>query len=297
MERSFPSASNLLSVVGLIVSNGHNRYVWRGQKDINHLLRSSLHRRFDRSGAAFEEAAIVRCEETLLRAARSSGYDSFGGRKLTDIELLALLQHEGAATRFIDVTPDPFIALFFACEGAAASNESAALIAIRVEARQVVSFSAPNPHVAEGAPFVGVFEQVKQAALDSGLSDNENLYLWRPPPLNERIKVQRGMFVIGGVPHDPGVLNYSSIDFRLLNDPQGRVDAKAERTRVEKVCNPSQGRFINDGGPRLMVLRISPKTRRELQSILEERFGYRTESIYPDFSGFARAHAQDVLLR
>lgn len=37
------------------------------------------------------------------------------GRKLTDFELLAKLQHHGAATRLIDVSRNMLVALWFTC--------------------------------------------------------------------------------------------------------------------------------------------------------------------------------------
>ena len=63
-----------------------------------------------------------------------------------------------------DVTPDPFIGLFFACERARVTGTSAALVAIRVEDDQVArDLREPDPieefsvleTVREGAPKKG----------------------------------------------------------------------------------------------------------------------------------------------
>jgi hypothetical protein len=108
------------------------RYVSRGQRNIHHTLHRSLHRRLARAKKAETDAELDTREQALVDRARSSGYDRAVGRKLSDVEVVGLLQHEAAATRFLDVTPDPFIALCFACEHAIGSDSSASLVALLV---------------------------------------------------------------------------------------------------------------------------------------------------------------------
>jgi FRG domain len=52
----------------------------------------------------------------LLNEARLRGFDHHEGVKLCDLELLALLQHYGAATHLLDITRDVTTALWFASE-------------------------------------------------------------------------------------------------------------------------------------------------------------------------------------
>ena len=59
------------------------------------------------------------------------------------------------------------------------------------------------------------------------------------------------MFLIGALPDDERVCEYASIRLGLL-------DRGLETTRVEKLLEPSTGRYISDGGPRLVIFRISP---------------------------------------
>ena len=281
VQHSPATANKLLTAIGYVVANAHYRYVWRGHSDCGWALHSSIHRRLFDSGLPVTSGAMVQAEIHLLRAARAAGYDTLGGRRLSSVELLALLQHEGAATRFLDVTPDPFIALFFACERARMTGTSAALVAIRVEDDQVArDLREPDP-VEE----YSVLETVKEGAPNQ----SRPYFLWQPPPLNERIKAQRGMFLIGQLPDDQAELAYSSIQLSLL-------DRGLEATRVEKLLEPSTGRYIADGGPRLVIFRISPSLSRGLQQVLATRFGYMTQTVYPDFNGFAKAHSCGVPL-
>ena len=114
-------------------------------------------------------------------------------------------------------------------------------------------------------------------------------YLWQPPPLNERIKAQRGMFVIGEIASNPSVRSYSTLGLELV--PSGD-----EQTRVGKLLDPAVGRYVSEGPPRLVVFRLRGTLRRQLLGVLAKRFGYTTQSIYPDFNGFARANAASTLL-
>jgi hypothetical protein len=281
VQHSPTTANKLLTAIGYVIANPHYRYVWRGQSDVAWALHTSIHRRLLESKLGVTNGAMVRAEVQLLSAARAAGYDVLGGRKLSSVELLALLQHEGAATRFFDVTPDPFIALFFACEHARVTDTSAGLVAIRIEDDQVARDLREPDRVEE----FSVLETVQEGARKR----DSPYFLWQPPPLNERIKAQRGMFLMGGLPDDQDVYEYSSIQLGLLN-------RALEKTRVSKLLAPSTGRYIADGGPRLVIFRISPTLRRSLQQVLATRFGYTTQTVYPDFNGFAQAHSWRVLL-
>lgn len=53
-------------------------------------------------------------EDRLLQLARLGGHGYASGRKLSDLEVLSVLQHHGAATRLADFTDNAFIALWFA---------------------------------------------------------------------------------------------------------------------------------------------------------------------------------------
>ncbi len=53
--------------------------------------------------------------DELIAPARTAGFDIEEGRVVSDLQLLAKLQHFGAATGLIDFTWPPLIALWFAC--------------------------------------------------------------------------------------------------------------------------------------------------------------------------------------
>lgn len=275
-------AANIIKDAAMVVANPHARYVWRGHGDISYTLHHSLHRRLTRAGVE-ENAETLAVEELrLIERARASGYDQFSNRSLSDVELVALLQHEGAATRFLDVTPDPFIALFFACEHAAATTASAALVAILVQDDWPIRPRLTRP---PGDQRDCLELLAKQRSDEGGpLSDT---YLVQTPYLNERMKAQRGQFLVGQLPTNADVAEWSSLDLSLL-------PSKAEEeARIGRLLEPIPGRPPAKGDrPPLIIFRIPPKVRAALRTQLAERFAYTTETIYPDLNGFALAFSQ-----
>jgi hypothetical protein len=71
------------------------------------------HRRPAADGAAppLTEAGLRAVERQLIERARAAGLAG----DLCELELLARLQHHGAATRLLDCSRNAFVALWFAC--------------------------------------------------------------------------------------------------------------------------------------------------------------------------------------
>lgn len=116
-------------------------------------------------------------------------------------------------------------------------------------------------------------------------------YLVETAFLNERMKAQRGAFAAGRIPADPAVGAWSSLDLTL-------VEPEEERHRIDRLLNPTRGRPPARGErPLVIAFRIRGTVRRALRAQLAERFGYTTETIYPNLNGFARAFDQYAPIR
>ena len=98
---------------------------FRGQKNNAWKLHSAATRRLVKhyhceegitTLAHFSQIYMIYHRVALLEPARTNGFGVDNGQRISDLQLLAKLQHFGAATGLIDFTWDPLVALWFACE-------------------------------------------------------------------------------------------------------------------------------------------------------------------------------------
>lgn len=98
-------------------------YAYRGQANSNWPVQSGAARRLisaygDRvlGTPHFQRTYINYHINALIDPGRSKGFGVENGRKISDLELLAKLQHLGAATGLLDFTWSPLVALSIACQ-------------------------------------------------------------------------------------------------------------------------------------------------------------------------------------
>ncbi len=98
---------------------------FRGQADHSWKLHSAATRRLIRyfmndenitKATHFSRIYLAYHRGELLDPARTNGFGTDDGQEVSDLQLLAKLQHLGAATGLVDFTWDPLLALWFACE-------------------------------------------------------------------------------------------------------------------------------------------------------------------------------------
>ena len=125
----------LITLITQNIKPGINVKYWRGQTNINWLLESSMVRKIkinhkNKSGHELDKS-VRYWEDILLNEAKKNLYDyDERGRKLSDVELLAKLQHYGAATRLLDFTKNVLIALWFCVSDTNCKDEYGLLIGI-----------------------------------------------------------------------------------------------------------------------------------------------------------------------
>ncbi|MDA8010600.1 MAG: FRG domain-containing protein, partial [Alphaproteobacteria bacterium] len=90
--------------------------LYRGLANVNWRGESAAYRRIEASEGAPENHRVFKNYTLqLLEKASNRGLRLHEGRMLSHLELLAQLQHFGAATCLIDFTYNPLAALWFAC--------------------------------------------------------------------------------------------------------------------------------------------------------------------------------------
>lgn len=240
-------------------------FVWRGVADRSWPLHPGLYRRALRQHGSPGEPQVKAIEQEILYMSRKAQYGFRVGRELTDLELLAVLQHHGAATRLLDVTRNILVALWFATQPAVDSNgreRDGALFGIDVTGRSL-------PRLREGWTI-------------AGLTRTADLWHWEPPPLEGRMRAQQGSFVfsrtttVGG----PSGRILTSLDLEPLE-----LDALKKGLAARSIpagITPGRGRP-------LLVLVVASFAKRSIRDELATFYGQDERTIYPDLPGFARA--------
>lgn len=155
-----------------------NVYFWRGQSDIQWPIHSSAYRRLRRTEAQVTESNMQYYEKHLLQHATHQGYRYDNGRYLTDMELLAKLQHHGAATRLFDFSRSIIVGLWFACSS---EPEKAGLL---------FGFHSDFVGGGENKIKLGDYSEVFK-----GIEKYNHPMLWHPPVVSKRIASQSAQFL------------------------------------------------------------------------------------------------------
>ena len=212
---------------------GKKRCVYRGQPDANWALRNSAERRLlhtlnpkHNGGAKLSKNEqsvlyvenIVDYHENLLEEAELKGFRRIGGRKLTDLELLAELRHFEAATCLLDFTNRALVALYFACKGEE-----------RKKGKVFILHHQNIPTILPG----------EEKKIDKLLNEDE-AKLWRPimqGQAERRIICQSGLFLINLTEPNKNLLTSITINFshknKILDELNSRYQISADTLFID----------------------------------------------------------------
>ena len=176
------------------VNRFHTAFAFRGQEDASWKLHSSAVRRLirDTDRIALNTPRFRRIYASyhryeLIEPARTAGFDIEEGRTIPDLQLLAKLQHFGAATGLMDFTWNPLVALWFACAAGEKDDEDGKVFVINLN----------DPMRWRRVPSGDEAQSTENIFLQH--DDDVPLY-WEPMARSEasaRIIGQRSVFVIG----------------------------------------------------------------------------------------------------
>ena len=184
-----PSPESIEDLLGLVKDHSPERrnvYFWRGQSSIDWPIHSSAYRRLRLDSDKVTEKDMKNYEKSLLDHATHQGYRYDSGRYLNDFELLAKLQHHGAATRLVDCSRNLLVGLWFAC---ISEPESDGLL------------------FGYHSDFVGGDENKPESRnyLDvcNRMDIHRNCIVWQPPVVSKRIASQNAQFLFSIVVDNP----------------------------------------------------------------------------------------------
>lgn len=164
--------------------------VFRGVPNETYGIQASAYRRPKEEDRNFKK--FLEINKELIEQATLRGYDGKNGGESRPLEILAKLQHFGAATCLIDFTYNALVALWFACQPDSKTQDSEA----QPNGKVFAVFKLPR------------FEEIKSGSLSGPIdrflqeSDNPQLYRWQPPQQNNRIIAQQSIFLFGDYEFD-----------------------------------------------------------------------------------------------
>ena len=253
---------------------------FRGQKDRDWILESSAERRLKKGFKGLirvpDNLFIEYHRDNLIQKGKLRNYDKREGKYLNDLELLADLQHHGAATCLLDFTRNALVALWFACDtshgesggfdqetveglGEATKTFNDGKVFVVNTADERGRFRELTPRDIEGTSIEEVLrfktrdeesagERTDQVSLRSS-SDVAKFWYWTPAHLNERITAQGSLFLF---------------------------------------APPSSGR------PDSQEIVVAAECKGQIRKELETLYNTHEDTLFPDFVGFAYTQRHDA---
>lgn len=290
-------------ITGLVEKTSDLPLVWRGVRNAEWAIHSSLFRRLCAVNGVVpperkpkkdqpypDEDQMVRAEQETLRIARADW--RFDG--MSALETFARIQHAGGPTRLLDVTKNPYIAAWFAVEQHDQTDaKDARLIAFATQ--PVSKPDKPSPldsRVELDAewgdrmpPWHSWTTPAARQGVDWGTGARRRL--WVPPAYDPRIAAQNAAFLIDGVP----ITSAKTASYFRINAGNywTRADLLAASSIYAKTAKPTRKPRYN--APNLaptFTFRIAASVKGEIREFLESRFGYTRSYVYPDVTELAR---------
>ena len=190
-EKKLTEISSLSDFIEWTENFNYGQYLFRGVSKVSYKIEASACRRLPPM-ARKNVKKILQINEEMLDKARRLGLDLKDGHRRSDLELLAELQHYGAATCLIDFTRNSLFSLWIACQQSSSEEQ---------EDGKVVVLRSDDP-----ARFRTVDYELSEKALAYFFephNDRYPLYQWEPKHQNNRIIAQQSVFVFGGATVEP----------------------------------------------------------------------------------------------
>ena len=177
----------------------HGVHVFRGVSNEKYKIEASTTRRLKDDDGKFYKAEydsprkILELNEQMLEDARRQGHGTKDGLQLGDLDLLAELQHLGAATCLIDFTYNPLVALRIACRessGKKAGEKINGRVYVVDLNPQDTTFQEITVELARSKK-IGYF-------FKCDTNDEYKLYRWQPNYKNNRMRAQQSIFLFSG---------------------------------------------------------------------------------------------------
>lgn len=250
---------NIEDIFQLIINIGINgkQILWRGQSNSKWKIESSIQREIKKGSnkkSTVSEKDVSKFEKEIYDKTKKWNIDNVDN--YNELAIASFLQHHGGPTRLVDVTTDPFVALFFACfenkkENGVLFGFDLPLNTLRytVEYKPIsMEDDGYNVTIYSGGTYDEILSKLKSAEMPAILKSNI---------LESRIKAQRAMFLFGHCGREKSSHNYIDAFNMSLDNKQKHLN----------------------------VIVIDNKFKQNIIEILNKSFGISFSVLFPDFEG------------
>lgn len=172
----------------------HGNYVYRGVSNEDYLIEASTYRRLKNQRGEFrneEDKSAERLRQInweMIEDANRHRHGWENDQPPPHLNLLAKLQHSGAATCLIDFTKNPLVALWMACRKSGRGSVDGKVYAVEIGSR------FPYKPVSS--------DEARNMEIDDFFQGDEKtgyqLYQWQPHYQDNRMLAQQSVFLFGG---------------------------------------------------------------------------------------------------
>ncbi|MCB9658666.1 MAG: FRG domain-containing protein [Sandaracinaceae bacterium] len=250
------------------------KFIWRGLGNANYALHSKMYRDISDDGRVRRTEIELRTEEAkLLRTARRTWHigQSAQGR-LSDLDVLAVIQHHEGATRLIDFSHNALVGLWFAVQ----DPKYDGLKDSRVVVVDTSNTGAGVTRTSREVPSEWHYKSELPWSEDWGEHGRQALF-WNASPIDPRMASQHGCFLFGPVPAN--VRAYASVPITAVNEDQ-----------LRRICGLTSVSGTHPGNI-MFTVRVEMGTRAQIRQTLERSFGLTHARLFPDTHGLIKYRA------
>lgn len=264
-------ARRLLQSIAAFTAFPSTKTFWRGHSCHGYRLIPAA----ARAAGTTQESLSARTATLIARAKEASLSWREGDRfrQLSELDMLAYLQHREVPTALLDLTPDPMVALWFATRRPLHADSG-----------------ADCDGVLFGFNVDGKWEDLSGSrdsyeAVITRLTKLKKLGWFRPPWSDDRMAVQRSRLLVADIlPAGSKAWAAAMSAVRVPSPTPGHLgaDSQEAQRRLKQVFDPGVGK-----PPKIPVLvfRIPKALKATLGAILDTQYGISGDTVFPDARG------------